>query len=212
MILITLCLSACATNKITAQQVNNIKNKRIVVATFEPATLEAITGTQAALLGPFTAFTSRMTGHSIVEKNNIPDPAVGMVKKLSQKLSDKYNLDIVNDDPLENLPVPDLNQVATVNNADLILMGKTTLMNSIYFFTDANNYKTTIAMWVIFKDPKTGKDVLTAGCMHKPEYETTNDAPSWDYLYENGALGFKNIIEDAQNYCVDKFLSEDFIF
>jgi hypothetical protein len=129
-------------------------------------------------------------GSAIIKENHIEDPAIEVSRQLASKLIKKYNLKRATgaDDPTAQL-------VFSVHTVDWA---------TIYFLSDANNYRTSIYFQARLYDKKTGQNILGGGCSYNPEYKDTDEAPKWDYLFENGAVGFKEEIKKAQSQCIDE--------
>lgn len=197
-------LSGCTQHAI--QNPEMLRGKSIAVVNPSPATLNAVTGGSILLLGPLAEIESRIAGDRIMRTNNIPDPAISLSQNLSRELAKVYGFEILNSQPISAQDRAAVKKAAQDISADLALSVQTTVFNSIYHLTDANNYKVTIIFNSSIIDSETNKEIAWRSCKYSPKYASTNDAPKWDYLYENGAMGIKNFIKDAQNHCVDEFL------
>lgn len=209
--LLLLPLSACAT-AMTQGNLDNIRNRSLAIAVGEPATLQSQTGTKAVLLGPlFSGLGAASQGHGIVKDNNIADPAIGIAQGLSRELAQKYQMQPQNTDPVLNQTTATYADISrAANNADLVLLTQTALQSSIYYLTDMNNYKVTIIVWAHLIDATNGKTLVSGSCKYEPEYSDTDDAPSWDDLYANGAAGYKDEVRKAEEYCIPDLMQKVF--
>ena len=211
-------LSGC-TGLSKAERLEKLSHaKTSALATSKQAPLVAITAGEgvsmaagqalAILLGGQPSYGGRslLGQNTIMEDNNIKDPAIGFAKKLAPKIAKKYKLRFTNSTPI--VDIENVQDIAKAKNSDLVLVVKTTRLESNHFRFDYDNYRVTVDFSMDLKDGETGKTVAYQNCSYFNRHETTDDAPTWDDLYENGAKGFQKILIDAQNFCADDIMEK----
>lgn len=167
---------------------------------FEAKSTESVLGTGVMFIPGVNVVAASAIGYSrgssILKENNIENPAIEVSRPLAARLIQKYTLKQVSD--------------TDGASADLAFSVRVAHWYTIYFLSDMNNYKTSILFHARLYDRKTGKSIIEGGCAYNPQYEDKDDAPKWDYLFENGAIGFKQEIKNAQSQCIDELAQKVF--
>ena len=145
------------------------------------------------LFGVAGMLASPARGAKLTKDNNVPDPSIGLADQLANRLAASYGL------------------TRASTNADVTLHMNTNYWGMIYFLTDMNNYQIRMFFDMYLTDNKTGLKIAVGKCQYHPKYDNTNDAPSWDGLFDNQAAGLKEEIQKAQDYCVEQFMSQTFV-
>lgn len=189
------------TDELTAEESNNLGDKTVVMSRYSelpdfPA--KTATNVQFGILGHATAVSN---GNAMIEDNNIEDPAVEISKQLVQGLENGYGLTIIESDAKLDGP-GELNDIAEVyKGADYVLDVRTVGWNSFYFKSDWNSYRVSYAAHARLVDTNGMAVIAEEVCNFSPEFEDTNDAPSYDEL-KNGE-GLRRELGKAVSYCVD---------
>ena len=208
---LVLLLGGCAV-KMTELAVTQMKNRRVTLAVAPSGAFEVQNAGAVLLLGAtISAINAQMHGHSLRQSAQIPDPAAALAQSLGQRLANKYSMPLKNPAaPVETKAVLADGVSKELPASDVVLVTSSTLQRVDFFLSDMNNYKVTIVLWARLIDIKTRKDIVAGSCMYKPDYKSTNDAPSYKELFDNGAAGYKEEVKKAAAYCTDKMMKDIF--
>ncbi len=170
----------------------SLRGKTISIQVGEGSSFNVMTGGQAMLFGTIGMLASPARGAKLTKDNNVPDPSIGLADKLAARLAASYGL------------------TRSSANGDVTLHVNTDYWGMIYFLTDMNNYQIRMFFAVDLTDNKTGLKIASGRCQYHPKYDNTNDAPSWKGLFDDQAVGLKEEIQKAQDFCVGQFMSQTF--
>lgn len=154
---------------------------------------------QFGLLGVAAAISS---GNAMIEKNKIVDPAIAISDRLAATIRETHGLERFE----VGSPLPLKADVNMLVNApaykehDYVLDVKTLGWNSIYFTSDWNNYRVLYSAHARIIDVASGEVIAETLCNHLPEYENTDDAPSYEELKDG--TGLRLALEQAVEFCV----------
>ena len=193
-----------ASKEIKIENTKNMSDKNLVRTQYEKPNFIAGTATTGAfaMLGAVAAISQ---GNSLIEKNNVGDPAIKIGDELCKYICEKYNLKM-----LDNLgKKSSSNEINDLINeyreANYILDIKTTGWGFGYFPGDWNNYYVNYSSFLRVIDTETKEIIAQGACVRMPKYEDTNKAPTYDYLVENNAQGLKNELNDSADYCIELY-------
>lgn len=203
-------ISACAT-KMTSERVSQIQGRSIVVTYDDFGSLSANKGKKILIPGVLNSVVTGIDGNDIAIQNQIPNPVIGTSKKLTALLAKKYKLTVKAPTPYPGMAAYEYAAAAEkAGGADLVLNVVTKYWASAPFNTNADHYNITIVTWAILKDVKTGNDIVSGLCNYNPKYENTDDAPTWDNLYANGAAGMKSEVTKSEDFCAQNLMDTVF--
>lgn len=194
-------ISGCAsfnTQVIDAQTVTSLKNQTVTYTTRKKPDFAAMTAGKAtfAMLGAIAMISA---GNSIIEENDIPDPAnaiaINLVKALEARHASRVvtpPLSVNSDDPV---------QIAGSTNgaAKFIVDVQTINWSFVYFPTDWTHYRVIYTAKARLIDAGTKKVVAEGFCKHIPDNNI--NAPTHDELLANKAAGLKKQLAAIADEC-----------
>jgi hypothetical protein len=161
-------------------------------------------------LGLIGALAIISEGNDIIEKNSVEDPANYISEQLGLTLSEKYGVSILHVEPVISVS-DDLNELLkTYSQTNLLLDVRTFLWAFWYFPTDWNNYRIQYTARLRLIDTQKREIIAEEFCRYLPEYNNTEDAPSYNELVDNNATGLKSELRKAADYCIEFFKKEAF--
>ena len=203
---------ACASfepKEISIQNIKAMAEKKIVQTQYEKPNFIAGTATTGAF-AMFGAVAAVSQGNSLIEKNNVSDPAIKIGDELCKFLCDKYNLKML-DNTGKKLSSNEIDYLINeYRGANYILDIKTTGWGFGYFPGDWNNYYVNYSSVLRVIDTESKEVIAQDVCSRMPKHEDTNKAPTYDYLTDNNAQGLKNELNNAADYCIKHY--KDSIF
>lgn len=201
---VCLLVTGCATvttNELTIDESKAMSEKTVVMSRYKDLpdfVAQTATNAQFGFLGLAAA---KSNGNAMIQNNNIADPAIDISLQLAEGLEESYNLKIVENGELKSESEKLENLVELYRGYDYILDVRTLGWRSIHFPTDWNSYKVFYAAHARLIDAATQNVVAEELCNYIPEYEDSNDAPSYEEL-ENGE-GLRSELAKSVSYCVD---------
>lgn len=189
------------TNELDANESTNLADKSLTMSKYsEPPGFFAMTAanTQFALVGMATAQTY---GDAMIENRNIEDPAIEISRRLAHQLQEDYGVKIVE----ETAEVKSTDNLADVVKAyetyDYVLDVKTRYWQSRHYPADWDNYRIEYSAHARLIDVRSKSVIAEEVCESAPEYEDTNQGPTYANL-ENGD-GLKKELARAVEFCVE---------
>lgn len=207
-IAVALTVSGCATVKtqaIGAQEKLAIQGQSVVVTSREKPNFSAMTAVAAsfAVIGALAAISE---GNSIVEKNEVADPADFISSSLAKSLEAAQSVKIIS----ASVPVasddPSVIASSAASSAAYVLDVQTTYWSFDYFPTDWTHYRVLYAAKARLIDTRTKSVVALGICSRVPDSNT--GAPTYDELMANQAAGLKRELEAAAKECVNTLKAE----
>lgn len=198
-------LSGCANTKVAPldnQQMAGLQGRTIALSHRNKPTFTATTAGTVAL-GVLGVYSAKPDGNKLVADNAIEDPAVYIGQKLTEDLALMNLLTVVDaGDVVANSS--DIRKLAKqYAKADLLLDVQTTDWNFIYFPTDWDNYQVIYRAKLRLIDTKQAKLLAEGYCEREPG--KTSDAPSYNELVGNRALGLKHWLAKHRDSCLEEF-------
>lgn len=196
--------SGCSTIKndaLTVEESAQLSQKTLVLSRYNelpdfPA--QTALNVQFGLIGFATAVEN---GNTIIANNQIADPAYSIAQKLAEGIAAKHQVNVIELELSIALGTEIDELVQQYSDYDYILDIKTLGWGSIYFPSDWDNYRVSYATHARLIETKSKKVVVEGSCSHIPEYEDTNDAPSYEEL-EDGT-GLRKSLANSVELCVD---------
>jgi len=201
---VCLIVTGCATvttDELSVAESEEMSEKTVVMSRYKELpdfVAQTATNAQFGLLGLAAA---KSNGNAMIQKNNIADPAIDISRQLAAGLGENYNLKVVENGELKSESGKLENLVEVYQGYDYILDVRTLGWRSIHFPTDWNSYKVLYAAHAKLIDAASQSVVAEELCNYIPEYEDSNDAPSYEEL-ENGK-GLRSELEKSVSYCVN---------
>lgn len=201
--LITGCAFIIKHQPILSEAINSLKQGSITNSVYETPVFSAITAWTWAF--PFTEI---LKGNRIIRENKVPDPAINISQNLADHLASNngmvvtHNTDIV----AKNNKISSLSE--TYSNTSFLVDVQTRSWRFLYFPTDWNNYRILYSATMRLIDTKRKKVIAEEFCFYLPEYENSDDAPTYDYLTNSEAAGLKAELVKAEEYCTNFFLTK----
>ena len=189
------------TDELTIEESSRLVEKTVVLSQYQelpdfPA--KTATNVQFGLMGHAAAVSN---GNAMIADNAIQDPAREISRQLAQGLSRDFGLTVVESDKQLG-DSRELDELAEIYpDHDYILDVKTLGWNSFYFKSDWNNYRVSYVAHARLINTDSQAVVAEEVCSFAPDFEDTDDAPSYDEL-ENGE-GLRRELDKAVTYCVD---------
>ncbi|WP_290536525.1 hypothetical protein [Alcanivorax sp.] len=199
-----LIVTGCATvttDELTVAESEEMSEKTVVMSRYKELpdfVAQTATNAQFGFLGLAAA---KSNGNAMIQNNNIADPAVAISLQLAEGLEKSYSLKVIENGELKSESAKLENLVEVYQGYDYILDVRTLGWRSIHFPTDWNSYKVFYAAHARLIDAATQNVVAEELCNYIPEYEDSNDAPSYEEL-ENGE-GLRSELAKSVSYCVD---------
>ncbi|GAB1261433.1 hypothetical protein [Aurantivibrio plasticivorans] len=200
-------LGACTSVKhipLTEEQSQNLTNKTIVQSSYSKPDFTAMTAGKAAFAA-FGAIAMIAEGNSIVEENDIEDPARYISNSLAEALVDQRGMKLVSSDFVsESDKVSDL--VDNHPKADYILDYKTFGWMFGYYPADWSHYRVGYSGRLRVVDAAEKKVIAETLCS-AGEGDDENP-PTKDDLLENNAQLLKDYLQKAADNCVAVLASD----
>ena len=206
--LVTLLSSGCVRVKLDTlsdEESTELKGKTVVYTQYGelpdfPAT--TATNSQFAVMGAFAAISN---GNSMIQKNEIEDPALELAKQLSGYLKSEYGMSVVDSNEVLSVKskVPDV--IEAYRGVDYILDAKTVSWASAHYPSDWGNYRVFYNAHARLIDTAQEAVVAEVMCHYQSDYEDTNQSPTYEEL-EDGS-GFRREFGLAVEKCVEDILS-----
>lgn len=169
-----------------------------VTARAEKPSFSAMTAGKAAfaLIG---AALMIKEGNSIINDNEVPDPAVAIREALAKHLAETRDMRVA---PALNVNTEDAQQLAVAANgsAKYVLDVQTVGWMFGYFPTDWTHYRVMHTAQARLIDADSKKVIAAGSCARIPE--TNANAPTYDELINNKAAGLKKELAIATEECI----------
>ncbi len=189
------------TDELTAEESQAFSEKTVVMSRYKELpdfAAQTATNVQFGLLGLAAA---KSNGNAMIQNNDIADPAVEISRQLAAGLGENYSLKVVESGEVK-VDSGKLDKLMEVYQGyDYILDVRTLGWRSIYFPTDWNSYKVYYTAHARLIDAANQEVIAEEMCNYAPEFEDSNDAPSYEEL-ENGN-GLRSELEKSVSHCVD---------
>lgn len=200
-----LALSGCVSTKNVKADMAQLRSAApatVVVSARKRPDFAAMTAGKAAF-GMVGAFAMISAGNTIVEENDVEDPAGYIAAELSNRLSASLGMRSVdNGGKLAETAKP-AELAKLYPGADLLLDVQTVNWSFAYFPTDWNSYRVIYSAKLRLIDTRTGKLQAEGFCARVPEY--SDNAPSRDALLADRAAGLKQELKVAADHCIGEF-------
>lgn len=144
-------------------------------------------------------------GNEIVSENEVDDPAIYIGQKIAEDLSRRYELQLSASPPGEAKSDSLSDLVETYGATALLLDVKTINWSFLCFPTDWNNHKIRYSVRLCLIDTTRKMVIAEEFCPYQPEYEDSNDAPSYEDLMADRASGLKSALRTAAEHCIAFF-------
>jgi len=201
--ILTGCTST-ATVKLNQSSFKKVEGKSLTLTTSDKPDFSAMTAGKASF-GLLGAMAMISKGNDIVQRNNIPDPAVIISKNIANKLIKKYSMK------------PRFNIIAEPNDSvkklvlkygqyDFIVDVRTINWGFGYFPTNWNNYRVLYSSKLRLIDTNTRSVIAESFCSSISSKNP--QPPSYNQLLSNGATRLKSELITAANHCTKKLLNE----
>lgn len=202
--LLGLVVTGCAgikTTEFTTQDSVRLEGKTLAVSRYNELPSFAAQTAVNVQFGMLGLASAQSSGNQMIRNNGIEDPAMSIAREISRGLASNYRVKVVEAEqsvPL-NSKVDAL--AKTYSDYDFILDVKTLGWGSIYFPSDWNNYRVMYSAHARLIDVA-NKSVLAEGlCSHVPDYDNTDDAPTYEQL-ESGE-GLRDSLANSVAFCVE---------
>lgn len=194
--------SSIKTKELSSETSTNLKGKSLVLSKYGELpdfAAQTAVNVQFGLIGLATAISN---GNSIIKSNHIEDPAFEISKKLALGLQENQGIKFIEGETKLGSS-RDINDIVKIYAGyDYILDVKTLNWSSIYYTSDWDNYRIFYSAHARLIDSKSSSVVAEEACAAAPEYQNTNDAPSYEDL-ETGK-GLKKELTRAIDFCVER--------
>jgi hypothetical protein len=187
-----LVFTGCVSTKMVPLQqgrMASLQGKTLTVEKRERPPFGAITAGKAAF-GFIGATAMLVKGNSIVEGNNIEDPAGYIAKELAGDLASAHSMTVV---PAES-------------GADILLDVRTVNWSFAYFGTDWNNYRVIYSAKLKLIDNRSRKVLAEGFCARVPE--KSDSAPGYDELLADQAARLKQELRAGADHCIAELRSK----
>lgn len=198
-------LSGCVSTKnvqISQQELQSLKPNNLGLTKREKPDFAAMTADKAmfALVGAVAMISA---GNSIVEENEVEDPARYIQSQLAEALSSQYGYTInaAGDKVVDSIKAVKIAEAYA--GSDLVLDIETVNWSFGYFPTDWNNYRVIYSAKLRLVNTKTKSIIAEGFCSRVPEEDDT--APSYDELLANKAERLKQELKIAADTCIGQF-------
>ncbi|PKF48994.1 hypothetical protein [Enterovibrio nigricans] len=205
-LLLNTACSTIPTDSLTNEEAVALEGKALTYSQYDelpdfPA--QTALNVQFGLLGVLSAIES---GNTILENNQISDPALDIAKDLAKGIEENYDVNIIENDKVISVDAGLSDVVAAYDEYDYVVDVKTTGWGSIYYLEDWDNYKLSYGAHARLIDVKEKEVVVEVQCFTQPAYDDSNEGPSYEQL-ENGE-GLKKEIARAVEICVDYIVEQ----
>ena len=199
--LLVLGCATVKTDELTVEEAVGFEDKTVVLSQYDqlpdfPA--QTATNVQFGMIGFATAVSN---GNAMIEENGIQDPAREISRQLAEGLEKNFNLKVINNEELVANSKKLTSLVEVYQGYDYILDVRTLGWGSTYFPTDWNSYRVMYSAHARLIDASSQEVIAEELCNFKPEFEDTNDAPSYDDL--KSGEGLKRELDKSVAHCVE---------
>ena len=200
-------LSACVSTKnvpLNTDSFARAQPSQITLTNREKPGFAAMTAGKAAF-GAIGAAAMISAGNTIIEENDVADPANQIGVELAKLLADKYQLPEAS---RSELPVKGLKTqtvVDTYANTGMVLDVQTINWSFGYFPTKWGKYRVIYSAKLRLIDSDSGNLLAEGFCDRIPEYD--ENAPSKDELLADSAARLKEELSLAAGSCIDQLKS-----
>lgn len=181
--------AGCVSTKIVPLQqarMASLQGKTLTVAKRDKPSFGAMTAGKAAL-GLIGAAAMIAKGNSIVQENNVEDPAGYIATELANDLATAHFMTVV---PAEG-------------GADILLDVRTVNWSFVYFPTDWNSYRVIYSTKLKLTDTKSRKVLAEGFCARIPE--KSDGAPGYEELMADQAARLKEELKAGADQCIGEF-------
>ena len=184
--------TGCVSTKIVPLQqarMANLQGKTLTVAKREKPSFSAVTAGKAAF-GLIGATAMIVKGNSIVQENNVEDPAGYIATELAGDLANAHSMTVV----------------PAGSAADILLDVQTVNWSFTYFPTDWNSYRVIYTAKLRLLDARSRKVLAEGFCARIPE--KSDGAPGYDELLADQAARLKQELTAGADHCIAEFRSK----
>ena len=184
--------AGCVSTKIVPLQqarMASLQGKTLTVAKREKPAFSAVTAGKAAF-GLIGATAMIVKGNSIVQENNVEDPAGYIARELAGDLASAHSMTVV----------------AAGSSADILLDVQTVNWSFTYFPTDWNSYRVIYSAKLRLIDNRSRKVLAEGFCARIPE--KSDSAPGYDELLADQAARLKQELTAGADQCIAEFRSK----
>jgi hypothetical protein len=214
-IILALVIAVSATGCATVQKVSldtgssaALKGQTLVQTTRSKPDFAAMSATKAAL-GMFGAVAAVSEGNTLVNTNQVADPALAISATLARHLQSVREVQLVEPAVLVDSTDPATIAAAAKGKARYVLDVQTTNWMFSHFPTDWTHYRVIHSAQARLIDVES-KTLLAQGtCSFMPEF--SDSAPTYDDLVNNQASGLKQQMQLAVDNCVKKLKAETLV-
>lgn len=179
-------LTGCVSTKIVPLQqrgMASLQGKTLTVAKREKPAFTAGTAGKAAF-GLIGATAMIVKGNSIIQENNVEDPAEYIANELAGDLASAHAMAVV---PADSV-------------ADILLDVRTVNWSFVYFPTDWNSYRVIYSAKLKLIDNRSRKVLAEGFCARVPE--KSDSAPGYDELLADQAARLKQELRAGADHCI----------
>jgi hypothetical protein len=187
-------LGGCVSTKIVPLQpgrMASMEGKTLAVAKHEKPSFTAMTAGKA-LFGMIGAVAMIAKGNSIVQENNVVDPAGYIAKELAGDLATAHSMTVA---PAEG-------------GADFLLDVKTVNWSFVYFATAPTRYRVIYSTKLKLTDTRSGKVLAEGFCARIPK--KSDGAPGYEELLADQAARLKQELTAGADQCIGEFRTKVF--
>ncbi len=198
-----LTLGGCATKTVllTPSIGSAYRGKSITYTVREVPDFSAMTAGKG-MFGAIGSVAMVSKGNKIIQKNEVPDPAIAIATSLVNDLATKYELTVKR--PNKKTESKNAEEIAfNYRDSDLVLDVQTFNWGFVYLPLDWNNYRILYICKLKLIDTKK-QTVIASGKFQYDSYES-GVYPSYDQLMNNKAEGLKRELKKAEKECITDF-------
>lgn len=200
-----LALSGCVSTKNVKADVAALRNSApttITLTARKRPDFAAMTAGKA-MFGMVGAMAMISAGNTIIEENDVEDPADYIAMELATNLSASLGTQTVDNGGTLADTVKPAALAKLYPNADLLLDVQTINWSFVYFPADWNSYRVIYSAKLRLIDTRTGKLRAEGFCSRVPE--NSDDAPSREELLADRAARLKGELRVAADHCIGEF-------
>lgn len=194
-------LSACTSVKhmpLTVDASTRLQDSSVVTTQYEKPDFSAFTAGKAAF-GVFGAAAMISEGNSIINENNIEDPAIAIAQGLADKLTTVRSANVLTSGQISKND--NINELLKVNaGADYLLDVKTLGWMFNYYPTDWAHYRVNYSARLRLIDAASKKVIAESMCQSVQGDD--QNPPSKEQLLNNKAALLKDYLAKAADSCV----------
>ena len=204
LIALTCLVAGCATVEHQALDTGSsdaLRGKTIQTSLYEETSFRSITPASSLTGGLVGAAATTLHGNDIVNHYSIKDPAYEIASNIANAMSLEYLLKIHQGKSVLSSS-DDLASLKKIyGSTDYLLDIKTTVWGFAHFPTDWNNYHVFYRARMRLVRMSDLAVMAEEECYYNPDYENTDDAPTYEYLLNDNANGIKTEMQNAITYC-----------